>query len=254
MPLLVTIIISISVFVTSLLSGVFGTAGGMILMVVLLALLPVSSAIFLQSTIQLVSNFWRCFLWRRHIVWGILPWYGLGIAAGFAAAVAVGYVPDRAVAFLIIGIIPLLSMAAGPRLRLDISNRAHASGFGAFLTFIQMTGGVIGPLLDLLYVNAPLTRQQIVATKAFTQTVMHFLRMTYFGAIIPVLMHGAAAWPPGVTPEILGLFFAISVAGTSCAALILHRMDDKAFKSISRYIIIAVSLYCVANGLYLLMA
>ena len=42
------------VFVTSMISGTFGMAGGMILMAVMLNLLPLAAAVTLQSCVQLV--------------------------------------------------------------------------------------------------------------------------------------------------------------------------------------------------------
>lgn len=52
---------------TSLLSGIFGMAGGLILVGVLLALLPVQDAMLLHGVTQAASNGWRALLWRRHI-------------------------------------------------------------------------------------------------------------------------------------------------------------------------------------------
>ena len=53
---------------TAFLSGIFGMAGGLILMGVLLALMPVPAAMMLHGVTQLASNGWRAFLWRDHIV------------------------------------------------------------------------------------------------------------------------------------------------------------------------------------------
>ena len=52
---------------TAFLSGVFGMAGGMILIGVLLAVMPVAQAMALHSITQMASNGWRATLWWRHI-------------------------------------------------------------------------------------------------------------------------------------------------------------------------------------------
>ena len=48
-----------AVLFTSFLSGIFGMAGGMILMGLLLAMLPVATAMLLHGITQLASNGWR---------------------------------------------------------------------------------------------------------------------------------------------------------------------------------------------------
>lgn len=236
------------VFLTSMISGTFGMAGGMILMAVMLTLLPVAAAITLQSSIQLVSNAWRCFLWRRHIVWHVLPWYLAGIAAGFLLILTVQYVPDKNAAFIVMGSVPLLTMAVGKYLRLHIENPYHTFPAATLLTFVHMTAGVIGPLLDLLYVNAALTRQQIISTKAFTQTVMHIVRLSYFGALIP-LMTGQGGWPEELSPLWLPLLLGASIVGTTAAAWFVNRMHDHQFKFLTRILIVCISAYCLFRGI-----
>jgi uncharacterized membrane protein YfcA len=239
--------LTFAVFATSLISGTFGMAGGMILMAVMLTLLPVATAVTLQSSIQLVSNSWRCFLWRAHIVWHVLPWYLSGILAGFILMLCFRFVPDKNLAFIIIGVVPLLSMAAGKYCKLHIENPYHSFFAATVLTFVHMTAGVIGPLLDLLYINTALTRQQIIATKAFTQTIMHLMRLGYYGALIPLLT-GAGGWPEELSALWLPLLLGASVAGTSAAAFVVRRMDDQKFKLWSRYLIVIISVYCIFKG------
>src|SRR5207245_8378149 len=51
---------------TAFLSGLFGMAGGMILIGVLLMLMPLPTAMVLHAITQMASNGWRAFLWRGH--------------------------------------------------------------------------------------------------------------------------------------------------------------------------------------------
>jgi len=252
MTSLTLIAIAASVFVTAVISGVFGMAGGLILMTILLNLMSLQAAMVVHASIQMVSNGWRCFLWRKHIVWHVLPFYIAGMVAGLIIIAFIKYVPDKAVALIAMGSLPLLAMIAGKNLTLSITNRAQTFFAAACLTFIQMTAGVVGPLLDLLYNNAPLTRQQIVSTKAFTQTTMHGVRLAYFGTLVPLLT-GVSQWPEGLKPEIMLLFMAMAIAGTSAAAVALHRLSDHGFKKASRVLIAIISLYCLGQGFYLLL-
>ena len=54
---------------TSFLSGIFGMAGGMILVGILLALLPLPDAMMLHGVTQMASNGWRALLWWRYVRW-----------------------------------------------------------------------------------------------------------------------------------------------------------------------------------------
>src|SRR5262245_66616370 len=64
-------------FVTAVLSGVLGMAGGIALLAVLLLYLPPLAAIPLHGVIQLVSNGSRVLVQRRHARFDWILWYAL---------------------------------------------------------------------------------------------------------------------------------------------------------------------------------
>ena len=65
---------------TAFLSGLFGMAGGMILIGVLLILMPLPTAMVLHAITQMASNGWRAILWRAHIRWRPVSVYLIGCA------------------------------------------------------------------------------------------------------------------------------------------------------------------------------
>lgn len=71
-PILLSIVLIFTTLATAFLSGLIGMAGGIILMGVLLLLLPVAQAMVLHGFVQLVSNGWRAWLWRKYIHWRIV--------------------------------------------------------------------------------------------------------------------------------------------------------------------------------------
>lgn len=251
MSLPLILLIAFATFITSLISGVFGMAGGMILKAVFLTALTVETSMILHAIIQLVANGWRCFIWRDHVVLKVLPPYFIGVVIGVAIISSVTFVPSAGMAFIVMGAVPLISMAASRIYPISILHKGQTIVASILLTIVQMTAGVIGPLLDLLYNTSPLTRQQIVATKAFSQTVMHLVRLGYYSALIPLLRGSGEGWPPGLSPWVVGVFIAMSIAGTSLAAPIVKRLDDKKFKKISKILILLISFYCLIQGVYL---
>src|SRR6202000_2983747 len=94
---------------TAFLSGLFGMAGGMILIGVLLALMPLPTAMVLHAITQMASNGWRAFLWRAHIRWRPVSGYLIGWTLGLWAWSITRYVPDKPIALLILGITPFMA-------------------------------------------------------------------------------------------------------------------------------------------------
>src|SRR5262245_10859926 len=89
-------LIGATVVFSSFLSGVFGMAGGMVLLGVLLNYFDVATGMILFSIIQLFANGWRVLQWRRYVLWPIFGWYVVGAAISFAGMWMVAFVPDKA--------------------------------------------------------------------------------------------------------------------------------------------------------------
>src|SRR5438445_12942172 len=94
---------------TAFLSGLFGMAGGLILIGVLLTILPLPSAMVLHAITQMASNGWRAFLWRAHIRWRPVSIYLIGCALALGAWSINRYVPDKPVPSRLLGLQPCRS-------------------------------------------------------------------------------------------------------------------------------------------------
>ena len=101
-------IILVTVLATSFLSGIFGMAGGVIFMGVLTALVPVATAMIIHGAVQMVSNGYRAYLWRRHIHWSVFRRYALGSAAAVLLLFALSWHPDKQMVYLMLGLVTLL--------------------------------------------------------------------------------------------------------------------------------------------------
>jgi uncharacterized membrane protein YfcA len=238
--MLTQLIILVSVLGTSILSGVLGMAGGMVLMAILVSTVSVAAAMMVHGAVQATANGSRAWFLKQHIQWRILPWYAIGAAAALAAFTALGLVADAAVILIVVGAFAWLGRLV-PALRgLDITHRSTAMACGAVVTAAQLFAGASGPLLDVFYLNTSLNRFQIIASKAFTQTLGHVLKLIYYGAIIGVV-DGIPAW-------FYALAMAVAVLGTRIGTLALHRLDDTRFRSISSYVILTIATVCIVKG------
>ena len=236
------VLIIISALATSLLSGLVGMAGGVVLMAVLVNILPVSSAMVLHGITQFTANGSRTLILRKHLMWRLLPGYILGASAAVAGFSALLFVPEASVVLILVGLFPWLARLPPKSSALNITRPASNIICGFSVTSAQLLAGAAGPLLDLFYLNSGLDRQTVVANKALTQTIGHLLRIFYYGAIISV-----------ATPLPNWLFLAAAIAaviGTRLGTWLLARWDDQRFQKVSGQIILATGTICILQGSY----
>ncbi|MEO0816025.1 MAG: sulfite exporter TauE/SafE family protein [Pseudomonadota bacterium] len=250
MTTLAGLIILAASAITAFISGIFGMAGGIILMGVLIALpsVTVAGAMIIHGAIQMVANGWRAYLIREHIDWTATRRYAVGAAIGVAGLFAVTWVPNKQQVYLVLGLLPLLIWLPKERFHLDIQRRRDAIGAGIVVQALNTIAGVAGPLLDLFFVNNDMTRQEIVATKSITQTLSHLIKIGFW--TVPVV--SAAGW--GAMPPAWFLAAAIPIAmtGTWAGGRVLAIMSDVNFKAWMKWLVTAIGAVMLvrAAGLY----
>ena len=242
------LIILATTLVTSFISGIFGMAGGIILMAVLVALVSVATAMIIHGGIQMFANGYRAFLLRDAIDWRVFGHYCIGAAAGIATLFFVSWTPDKRALYLLLGLTPMLVWLPKERLHLDIKRREHAiiAGFG--VQGLNTLAGVAGPMLDLFFVQADMTRQQIVATKSVTQALSHFVKIAFWSVPI-VTAAGWSALPPW---WLFAAAIPLSMLGTTLGKRVLERMNDIDFRKWMKGLVTAIGVVLLmrAAGLY----
>jgi uncharacterized membrane protein YfcA len=230
---------------TSFLSGIFGMAGGLILMGVLLALLPVPEAMSLHAVTQMASNGWRGLLWWQHVRWRAAAAFLFGCAVAFVLWTFWRYVPSKPVAFLLLGVTPFLVRVVPSDLKPDPERLLHGTLYGAFCMTLMLLTGVSGPLIDTYFLGGGMERRQIVATKAVCQVFSHGAKFAYFG--------GRVDLAAGLDPWMAALAIAASMIGTSLARPILDRLTDTQYRRWATHIITTIAVAYLAQGSYLLL-
>lgn len=235
----------VSVLVTSFISGIFGLAGGLILMGILLAVLPVASAMALHAVAQMASNGWRAVLWRHYIHVPVLLWTIAGSLVALLAFTAIAWVPDKATAYVALGLTPFLIRPIPDRFAPNILKPGMPVLCGLIVQSLQLTAGVSGPTLDIFYVRSGMDRRAIVATKAATQTVGHLIKLVYFTAI------AVAAVKVELELWLYGVAVATAMTGTTLARGVLERLSDRQFLVWSQRLIMALGAAYIGWGLWL---
>lgn len=238
-------VLAATVLATSFLSGIFGMAGGMILLGVLLVFLDVAPAMVLFGATQAAANGWRALLWRRYVRWSIVGHYVIGSALAFLVLRSIAFLPNKALVYFFVGALPFAVYAIPKRwLALDITRPGAPYYCGAVIMLIQLFGGAAGHILDLFFQASPLDRKSIVATKGFTQMVAHLFRIAYFGSF-------ATAFEIAIPLWVYGAAIALAITGTTLAAGVLERMTDTGFRRWSKRVVLAVSAVYILRGLWL---
>jgi len=229
---------------TAFLSGIFGMAGGLILIGVLLVMFPLPTAMVLHAITQMASNGWRATLWFRHIVWKSMAFYVAGCLVSVGLWSITLYVPDKAMALLLLGLSPFIIRAIPERILPRSFGPAQVAATGLISMMLMLLTGVTGPLLDTMFLRSPLERRQIIATKAACQVFGHGFKLIYFGALIEQVGQ--------VEPWFLAVAVASSIVGTSLGKLLLEKLSDAQFRLWSNRLITALASYYVGYGLVLL--
>jgi uncharacterized membrane protein YfcA len=244
MSLVTALIILLATLISAFISGIFGMAGGLVLMGVLAALLPVATAMIVHGAIQMVSNGWRAFLLRRSIDWRIFARYAVGSIAAVLLLALLAWRPDKTMVYLLLGLTPLMVWVPRTIMDLNIQKRGQAEAAGFIVQALNTLAGVAGPLLDLFFVRTEMTRQAIVATKSATQVLAHLVKIAFWS--LPFLAATSdLAMPPA---WLFILAIPLSMTGTWLGGLVLHRMNDVNFKRWMRWLVTVIGAVYLARA------
>src|SRR5437588_6537018 len=232
MTLSAVAIIAATILFSSFLSGVFGMAGGMVLLGVLLNYFDVATGVILFSIIQLFANGWRALQWHRYVLWPIFVRYVGGALITFAVMWTIAFVPDKALVYLALGLMPFAVELLPTSMRPNIEWQGVPFLTGVMTTIIQILAGVGGLFLDIFFQKSTLDRKTTNATKAAAQSFSHVVRAGYFGSLSGIA--DVPLWAMG--PAIL-----LAIAGTSLAPFVVERMTDHGYRQSTRAIIFAIS-------------
>lgn len=231
--------------VTSFISGIFGMAGGMLLIGFLLTVLPVPVAMVFHGVIQIAANGWRSWLWRFHINWRIVLEFGLGTAFSLIVLSSMNFVPPKWAVLMAVGLTPFVGLAVPQTIAPNIERRGQAFAAGVIGGALQLVSGVTGPILDIFYVRTGMSRQVNVSTKAAAQVTGHLAKVTYFGAM--VADPAGRDWQQWAVMAFAAVF---AILGTTLSRGALDRLSDKQFYYWTRRVILVIGAIYVAQGVW----
>lgn len=246
--------ILVATLVTAAISGVFGMAGGLLLMGVLASFVPVATAMVLHGFIQIVSNASRAFLWRHHIIWPLIARYAIGVTGALLLIVMIPWRPNQTEVFFLLGLTAMLVWIPKSWIEINVERPLQAEICGFLVQTLNTLAGVAGPLLDIFFVKTLLPRQAVVATKAATQVMAHAVKIAFWGfPLIGILSNPDTAAQAGFPPLwAFAVIVPLSLLGTWLGGQVLDRMTDANFRTWTKWIVTATGAVYLAQGAMLL--
>lgn len=221
---MITLVLVAAAFVTSIVSGVLGMAGGVALVGLMAAVMAPAAVVPIHGVVQLVSNGARTFLLLRHAAWREVLVFFVPLCLGTVIATRVGRVFDYRWLEPAIGVVLVAFIAwrrLQPKLRRPPDWLYAVVGFcvGLVMLFI----GATGPLSAVVFKRDDWPPQRTVATMAVAQTGGHLLKLPAFFAL-------GFDYAPHMS--LLVFSCGAAIAGTIVGRRLLSRLSPERFGTI----------------------
>jgi len=209
--------LSAASFVTSMITAAFGIGGGLGLLAVMPAVVPISAVVPLHGVSQLVSNASRFLIGRRDAETRLLPAYCVGACLGAGVGYFfIGRVPDHYLSAVLGSFILLCTWTE----LVKKLGRVVTSFFTiAFIqTFLSLFVASVGLISQPVLIKQGLARDRVIVTHAMQMSVLHAVKVFAFVvAGFPFLQH----W------KVLLVLIAASAAGSYAGTLCRHTIPEK---------------------------
>ena len=229
---------AVAALLTSMISGMLGTAGGMLLLAVLFSFLTHAEAIPTHALVQLTSNSTRLIAFFKNIdssalarfVMGMLPGICLGSLVYYRFGTPAGSAPYLK---MIVGAYILLAtFLPKPASR---AGRRSVWGFPA-IGFVAgtaaLTVGATGHLIAPIFAREGFVKERLVATKAVCQAVMHVAKLPVF--VLAGSMGKFAHFDFSRLGLLVVLMAAMVIPGTLLGKRALRSISADQFRSLYR--------------------
>lgn len=227
--------LSFAAFFTSAMTSVVGSGGGTILIALLLQFMPPVAAIPVHGVVQLASNVWRTWLFRRNLAWHLIWRFALLLPAGIAVGLWLFQGMSAETVQILIGcfiIVTLFSRQIGRFREKDLPLWAFFP-MGFVVGVLNMIVGVVAPVIGVLIIRKELSKEDYVGTLGFYGVLTNFAKLVAF------ILVGFSVTEYG--PAILAMVPAV-VAGTWAGKHLLGRISERVFMVLFKSTLTALAL------------
>lgn len=225
--------------ITSFITAAFGAGGGLLLLVVMATVLPMSAVIPVHGLVQLGSNANRMLLTFKHIEWPMLIYFSAGgIVGAVCAALLVTQISLELMKLVVAVFVLYLLWGVTPKLR--ETSRLGRIFAGAVTTFLCMFVGASGPMVgSYMYLNG-YEKLKFTATFSSSMTFQHCLKALVYSVV------GFAFWR---WLPLIVLMIISGAIGTWLGIHLLKKLPTEKFKVIFRIILSLLCLQLIWQGI-----
>jgi hypothetical protein len=214
------VILTTSVFLCSIVSGMMGMAGGVLFLGILASFIETTYIVPIYATVMIVSSGARTAIFYRYINWRIVFRYSLGLLPGALLGIFIFQLLPKDIIKLGMGIFIMMMIF------LPVSKKESRLDMWIFLPvgfaagFFGIFFGASGPLTSPFYVRQGIIKGAMIGTKSFCSLLEHTVKIALFGMIgVNVLDYGK-----------LLFYLALGVVpGIYIGKLLLNRISDRSF-------------------------
>jgi uncharacterized membrane protein YfcA len=252
------VILPLVALVTSVVSGMLGMAGGMLLLATMFCFLTHAETIPAHATVQLVSNSTRLLAFARQISWptvgrflaGAIPGGGFGAAIYFYWGTPADSEPYLKI---LVGVYVLIVTFLPKPKKSDRGVRGWEwPVIGLVAGTAALTVGAVGPLIAPVFAHCGFAKEPLVATKAVCQAILHVVKLPVF--IVAGAMGRFATFDFTQLGLAVLLMSLMVVPGTLIGKHMLENISERRFGHLYRIALVVaggkVLLYDGVYGVY----
>ncbi|BAK65811.1 conserved hypothetical membrane protein [Sphingobium sp. SYK-6] len=232
------LILGAASLVASAISACFSVGGGYVLFGALTWIMPLPSAIAMQSVLSFGSLVSRSFAFWAEIDWPIVRSFTAGSLLGVGAGLWLFVRTPEGILSLLLGLL-LLALAWAPGVRWGLRQGASYFGVGILHAVVGTLFG-LGAVLQPVLLRSSLSRTAIVGTFATCIILLETLRTAGYAS---AGFAYASYWPEILVATVTGL------AGTWIGKRMVPRISECHFRFVLRLFITALGLRFVHKGL-----
>ncbi|NBV54780.1 MAG: hypothetical protein EBR79_03610 [Proteobacteria bacterium] len=240
-----TLLLITAAFVASLLSGVYGMAGGLVLLAVYLMFLPTAKVMLLHGLVMFVACAGRAVIARDQLLPSVLITGAVMAPLLCWFFISHEVVLPKPLIYILVGITSFIVWLPPSKFSIPVGKKRGASVPTAASLIFTLSLGAAGPMIDAIFLQSGLNRAKIMANKAFLQVLAHGSKIIVYGGLT---LLAPDALQSTYTPLLLGGSLVAALAGTWAGNHILQQMSENFFTRTSRWLISAIAVYYVVQG------
>ena len=228
-------VFSFAVVLGSLVSGMTGLGGGVILLAFMTPIFPPAVLIPLHGTIQLMSNVSRTVISPKGVdMRFVLPFLlGSIIGALSGMPLQINLTSDYHTIIIAIAILVLTWV---PKIKITNDFRGKYIILGFVETFFSLFIGSSGPLVSPFFLSSKLEIKNFVPTKSACQIFVHLFKVLIYFYSGFSLMNWAGH---------IALAFPLVIIGATAGKYLVGKIDEKLYRTIIKIVITILALRMV---------